>query len=451
MTDTHNNSFFEQNPIPMWIEDITSSRIVKVNNAALVAYGYTQAQMLKMTRAALSLPEGLSQSMPTRPEGVRTESGYVGVSLHQGQTGVGFFVKLYTQSISAKGKRAKLVTAVNVDLEVRAEQAQQKVNQQAQSRLQYLQSLMEHQTSYFILRFSLDGLYTYVNPALCHRLGIKESDMVGTSAFDNIFEEDALAAENAVHQCIQNVGQPFPVRIRRYMLDGTLGVGDYEMVAIADQEGNVTEIQSMGIEVTEKLKYMEKMTAYKHRLEVIMKSITDGFYALDNDWKFTYVNDTMAASLSQSPEALVGQSVWTFLPEKEKAEFKNWFNQALIEQKSIYFQSNIVEHQIWVSVIAYPTPEGLSVFWRDITVQKLAEEKVNRQEARLKKIAWVQSHKVRAPLASILGLIQIFNKQNPADPFNIEVLEMLETSSQQLDLVIHEVIKNTVVYSNRRL
>jgi signal transduction histidine kinase len=82
----------------------------------------------------------------------------------------------------------------------------------------------------------------------------------------------------------------------------------------------------------------------------------------------------------------------------------------------------------------------LLAFWRNVTAQRLTEQQVNKQTAALREIAWVQSHIVRAPVAHILGLISIFNRANPADPFNQEVLDLLATAGRNLDAVIHDVV-----------
>lgn len=80
---------------------------------------------------------------------------------------------------------------------------------------------------------------------------------------------------------------------------------------------------------------------------------------------------------------------------------------------------------------------------QDVTEQRLYIQKIQTQNQRLKEIAWIQSHKVRAPVASILGLVQLFNKDNPADPMNLEILQGVTEASQTLDGVIREINAKT--------
>jgi len=60
----------------------------------------------------------------------------------------------------------------------------------------------------------------------------------------------------------------------------------------------------------------------------------------------------------------------------------------------------------------------------------------------LREIAWIQSHKVRSPLASILGLLEVFNEEDLSDPDNTGVLEKIKIAANDLDNVIYEVVHN---------
>ncbi|HEY1031244.1 MAG TPA: hypothetical protein VGD89_05690 [Flavipsychrobacter sp.] len=76
---------------------------------------------------------------------------------------------------------------------------------------------------------------------------------------------------------------------------------------------------------------------------------------------------------------------------------------------------------------------------QDVTEQRLYIQKIQLQNQKLKDIAWIQSHKVRSPVATIMGLIQLFNKQNAADPINEQVLEGIMEAAENLDEVIKEI------------
>ncbi len=77
----------------------------------------------------------------------------------------------------------------------------------------------------------------------------------------------------------------------------------------------------------------------------------------------------------------------------------------------------------------------------DITEQKNNIRKIQLQNEKLKEIAWLQSHKVRGQVASILGLAQLFTADNPCDPVNGQILDGFRMASESLDNTIRDKMK----------
>lgn len=75
--------------------------------------------------------------------------------------------------------------------------------------------------------------------------------------------------------------------------------------------------------------------------------------------------------------------------------------------------------------------------------KEIAEEKIKTQNKKLLEIAFLQSHQIRRPVADILGLISIFNFDEPCDPENVEILTRLETTATDLDNIIREIVQKT--------
>jgi len=80
---------------------------------------------------------------------------------------------------------------------------------------------------------------------------------------------------------------------------------------------------------------------------------------------------------------------------------------------------------------------------KEIKEKKITQEELKEQSARLLKIAFMQSHQVRVPIANILGLIKLFEFDNPADPINAIVLNKLKLVAESLDTTIHDIVQNT--------
>ena len=70
-------------------------------------------------------------------------------------------------------------------------------------------------------------------------------------------------------------------------------------------------------------------------------------------------------------------------------------------------------------------------------------EKLKIQNSKLFEIAFLQSHQVRGPITNILGLIELFNHDDPSDPINSEIITKLHQTTIEFDSIIHKVVQNT--------
>ncbi len=83
---------------------------------------------------------------------------------------------------------------------------------------------------------------------------------------------------------------------------------------------------------------------------------------------------------------------------------------------------------------------------KDVKEQKekrITEKELKSQYERLLKIAFMQAHQVRVPIANILGLFNLFEFDDPTDPINGQVLNMLKLVAESLDKTVHDIIQNT--------
>lgn len=87
----------------------------------------------------------------------------------------------------------------------------------------------------------------------------------------------------------------------------------------------------------------------------------------------------------------------------------------------------------------------INIELRDLTEQGVYIQKIQQQNQRLQDIAWIQSHKMRSPVATIMGLVQLFNCNEPNDPVNLKVLEGIKEAAKSLDMAISEINEKTEI------
>jgi PAS domain S-box-containing protein len=110
----------------------------------------------------------------------------------------------------------------------------------------------------------------------------------------------------------------------------------------------------------------------------ILERITDGFYALDKDWRVVYWNKEAEQMLGKSRQEILGKNIWEVFPEAVDLKFYPLYHQCLREQKPMHFEGFYPPLNVWAEFNVYPSPEGLSVFFKNINERKEAEEEIRR-------------------------------------------------------------------------
>ena len=144
------------------------------------------------------------------------------------------------------------------------------------------------------------------------------------------------------------------------------------------QDGTILEWVGVHIDVTDRARAIEELTVSKRRSQTILESITDGFFTLDGDWRFDYVNPEAERILDCAPGALLGRVLWEAYPGTVGTAFEHTYRRVAAEKKAESFQAFYPDHGRWYDVRAFPLPAGLSVYFRDVTDAKQAEDLLRR-------------------------------------------------------------------------
>jgi len=118
------------------------------------------------------------------------------------------------------------------------------------------------------------------------------------------------------------------------------------------------------------------------RARTILESITDAFFSLSRDWRFNYANPQSGRILGRTASDLVGKNVWDEYPGLRGSVFEPVYRRAMTEGVAGSITAFYPDHARWYEVRTYPAPDGISIYFRNVTEEKRAEDALRLSEER---------------------------------------------------------------------
>jgi signal transduction histidine kinase len=113
---------------------------------------------------------------------------------------------------------------------------------------------------------------------------------------------------------------------------------------------------------------------------LFLDRITDGFVVLDKQFRYVYVNNMVGELVHRDPESLIGKNVWQEFPDAVGSLTYKAFHTAFKEQRFISNIDYFEPLDLWQENYIYPSPEGLSIFIKDISDRKQLEKQLRDKE-----------------------------------------------------------------------
>jgi PAS domain S-box-containing protein len=167
----------------------------------------------------------------------------------------------------------------------------------------------------------------------------------------------------------------------------------------------------------------------------LFERMTDCFYALDRQWRFTYVNQR-ALDFYATPRAnLMGNGYWDVFPAAQGTALEEQFMRAMQEPCSVSFEMISPPANRWIEVHANPTTRGLAVNFRDISQRKELEIELLTELAQ----------ELRDPSAAIRRGLQLFRQRFPGDGQSDQTLKAMAEQLSHLQNLVDQLQNSRLI------
>lgn len=155
-----------------------------------------------------------------------------------------------------------------------------------------------------------------------------------------------------------------------------------DIVAYVEPVDRPAMLRGIMLDITALKQAEAQSRTLETRLVTTLEQISDAFYLLDHEWRFSFLNREAERLLKRPREELLGRSVWEEFPEARGLLLEEKYRRAVRTRESATFEIFYPPLSTWFEVRAHPSESGLAVHFRDITARQAAAEALRLSEER---------------------------------------------------------------------
>ena len=244
-------------------------------------------------------------------------------------------------------------------------------HKQAEDHLKLFRTLLDNSSDAIEVLDPVTLRLLDVNETQCRELGYSRAELLSMKITDidsdlnadllKVIEEQirktGAARFESVHR--RKDGSTFPVEVSSKLI-----------------ELDKPYVLNIVRDITERKQAEEQIHLQAERLTTTLESITDAFFTVDREWRFTFLNREAERLLKRTRVELTGLDFWTEFPDTIGSTFEREYRRAMADNNAVGFEEFYQPLNTWFDVRAYPSEQGLAVYFRDITEAKRTAEEI---------------------------------------------------------------------------
>jgi PAS domain S-box-containing protein len=271
------------------------------------------------------------------------------------------------------------------------------------------QKITDSEAKYKQAESDLRDVYVQLETALAagavytYRWKIPDDRMIVSASFADLFNVDAAGATTTglpIERFINSIHAEDRPRVvaalEQVIATGNVYLAEHRVQTATGEERWVAargqvEFDADGsplvfigaiADITDRKRVEQALRDSEAQSRNILESVTDAFFALDEDWRFTYVNGAAEILLGRTLSDLVGQSIWEAYPGVAGSEFEHLYRRVIRDRVAGSVTSFYPDHDRWYEAHVYPAVKGIAVYFRNVTEQIESAVILRRSEER---------------------------------------------------------------------
>lgn len=236
-----------------------------------------------------------------------------------------------------------------------------------------------------------DGQINFANAAFYAYSGLSNQAALDREWVQTLHPDDRDRTVATWQRCVA-AGEEYSIEFRIVRaVDGAARWFLAQSTPFRDQNGRITKWYGTAIDIDDQKRLEQRTAELAEQLTTTLESITDAFITLDADWRFTFLNQRAADHMHRDRNDLLGKCIWEALPHTRGTEIERNYRRAMEEQVSVAFDMYYAPYEAWFEVSAYPSSEGLAIYFRDVSEQYEQRRRIEESEARFRAVARASS------------------------------------------------------------